>query len=237
MKTFKNIILGVIIGIIISSSVAFGTDIIRNSYFNSDLKLAINNHQVSNIRIVTVELEGEKYGRNYYSIADLVKALNDYGGISAKVDFDSVTKTTIVEIGETLTKNVNSKPPTETNVSPTPTPTIPPAQKAIVSEDVMTNITDFTTNENDEETFVVNGIKYITDNSVKRYINKSDKDLVIFIMVDNKSYLRQRTNILNIVLDDIPTFRYLNQHGNVNHCFKYEDYINIIVPFVEGWTG
>jgi len=65
--------LGIVIGIIISSSfTVFGTDIIRNSYFNSDLKLVINNHQVPDIRIVTVELEGEKYGRNYYSIADCV---------------------------------------------------------------------------------------------------------------------------------------------------------------------
>lgn len=237
MKTFKNITLGMVIGILISSSaIVFGADIIRNTYFNSNLKLTINNHQVPDIRIVTVELEGEKYGRNYYSIADLIKALNDYGGISAKVDFDSTTQTTVVEIGETLTKNVNSKPPTETNVNPTPTPTISPAQKAIVSEDVMTDITDFTTNENDEETFLAGGIKYITDESVTRYVHQSDKDLVIFIMVDNKSYLRQRTDILNIVLDDIPTFRYLNQHGNVNHCFKYEDYVNIIIPFVEGWT-
>ena len=240
MKTFKNIILGVIIGIIISSSVAFGTDIIRNSYFNSDLKLVINNHQVPDIRIVTVELEGEKYGRNYYSIADLIKALNDYGGISAKVDFDSVTKTTIVEIGETVTKNVYSEPLTETNVNPTPTPTIPtipPTQEAIVSEDVITNISNFVTNENGEETFIANNIKYITDESVTKYIHKSDKDLVIFVMVDNKSFIRQRTNILNIALDDIPTYKYLSQYGSTSYCFKYEDYINIIVPFVEGWTG
>ena len=63
MKTFKNITLGIVIGIIISSSFTiFGADIIRNTYFNSNLKLAINNHQVPDIRIVTVELEGEKYG-------------------------------------------------------------------------------------------------------------------------------------------------------------------------------
>jgi hypothetical protein len=240
MKTFKNITLGIVIGIIISSSfTVFGADIIRNTYFNSNLKLTINNHQVPDIRIVTVELEGEKYGRNYYSIADLIKALNDYGGISAKVDFDSVTKTTIVEIGETVTKNVYNEPLTETNVNPTPTPTIPtisPTQEAIVSEDVITNISNFATNENGEETFIANNIKYITDESVTKYIHKSDKDLVIFVMVDNKSFIRQRTNILNIALDDIPTYKYLNQYGSTSYCFKYEDYINIIVPFVKGWT-
>lgn len=122
----KKILFGIIIGIILSSSVAFGTDIIRNSYFNSDLKLAINNHQVSDIRIVTVELEGEQYGRNYYSIADLIKAINDYGGISAKVDFDSATKTTIVEIGEGVAENINNNHTQTPIVTPIPTPTTAP---------------------------------------------------------------------------------------------------------------
>jgi hypothetical protein len=94
----KGIVTGLIIGILITSSVAFGADAIRNSYFNPDLKLAINGKPVQDLRIVTVELEGEQYGRNYYSIADLVKALNDFGGVVAKVDFDANTKTTVIDI-------------------------------------------------------------------------------------------------------------------------------------------
>jgi len=94
----KGIVTGLIIGILITSSVAFGADAIRNVYFNQDLKLAINGKPIQDLRIVTVELEGEQYGRNYYSIADLVKALNDFGGVVAKVDFDAGTKTTVIDI-------------------------------------------------------------------------------------------------------------------------------------------
>ena len=57
----KGIVIGLIIDILITSSVAFGADAIRNSYFNPDLKLAINGKPVQDLRIVTVELEGEQY--------------------------------------------------------------------------------------------------------------------------------------------------------------------------------
>lgn len=114
LKKYSQLIIGIVIGFILASSVVFGEDIIRNAYFNGDLKLAINGQEVEDIRIVTVELEGEQYGRNYYSIADLIKALNDYGGISAKVDFDSATKTTVVE--------VERKEDDLAMVTPTPTP-------------------------------------------------------------------------------------------------------------------
>lgn len=99
MKKIKHLLIGILIGVIISTSVAaLGTDLISKAYFNSDLKLAINGNPIDGIRIVTVEVEGEKYGRNYYSIADLIKAFNVHGGISAKVDFDSGTQTTVIEV-------------------------------------------------------------------------------------------------------------------------------------------
>ena len=98
LRNSKVLIIGILIGIILASTAAFGADVIRDSYFNSDLKLAINGKPIQDLRIVTVELEGEQYGRNYYSIADLVKALNDFGGVVAKVDFDANTKTTVIDI-------------------------------------------------------------------------------------------------------------------------------------------
>jgi len=90
--------MSIIIVVLLSSSVAFGASIIKNSYFNPDLKLVINNNEVQDIQIVTVEIEGEKYGHNYYSIADIVKALNKYGGINAELNYNPETKTTTINI-------------------------------------------------------------------------------------------------------------------------------------------
>ena len=120
LKKSKQLILGIVIGFVLASSVAFGADVISNAYFNSDLKLAINGQEVKDIRIVTVELEDEQYGRNYYSIADLIKALNDYGGISAKVDFDAETKTTVIEVEKEVVM-----------VTPTPVPETPVLNRLI----------------------------------------------------------------------------------------------------------
>lgn len=247
MKTFKNIILGVIIGIIISSSVAFGTDIIRNSYFNSDLKLAINNHQVSNIRIVTVELEGEKYGRNYYSIADLVKALNDYGGISAKVDFDSVTKTTIVEIEKSTIDNTNPK------ITPTPNSLEQNEQRK--EEVIMNEIPlnkyghpDFSNIPKEQKPpvetdgecsyFIHNEIKYIFVSGMlgTPHLKLSEPYRFECPVIDGKfqfglQLIKSDETGRHVIIDDIP---YAWYYAVANYCIPYDYYVNNIIPIIEG---
>ncbi|HZK27725.1 MAG TPA: hypothetical protein VFD00_09360 [Thermoclostridium sp.] len=42
LKNSRQLIIGIVIGVILASTVAFGADIISNSYFNDNLKLAIN---------------------------------------------------------------------------------------------------------------------------------------------------------------------------------------------------
>lgn len=251
MKTFKNIILGVIIGIIISSSVAFGTDIIRNTYFNSNLKLAINNHQVPDIRIVTVELEGEKYGRNYYSIADLIKALNDYGGISAKVDFDSVTKTTIVEIEKSTIDNTNPK------ITPAPNSLEQNEQRK--EEVIMNEIPlnkyghpDFSNIPKEQKPpvetdgtyyyFYYNEVKYIFATgdfilNIPRLKLPESFSLESPVPVqDGKFYeglqlYKSDENGKQVIIDDIPYAWYSMAS---NYCIPYDYYVNNIIPIIEG---
>jgi hypothetical protein len=92
----KKFILMLIACLVLSSSIVYGASVIKSAYFNEGLTLAVNNSQ-ADVRFVTVELEGEQYGRNYVSVADFVKALNDYAGLNATVDFDSKTQTIIVD--------------------------------------------------------------------------------------------------------------------------------------------
>jgi hypothetical protein len=92
----KKFILMLLACLLLSTTIVYGASVIKSAYFNEGLKLAVNGSQVD-VRFITVELEGEQYGRNYVSVADFVKALNDYAGLNATVDFDSKTQTIIVD--------------------------------------------------------------------------------------------------------------------------------------------
>jgi hypothetical protein len=92
----KKFILMLLACLLLSTTIVYGASIIKSAYFNEGLKLAVNNSE-ADVRFITVELEGEVYGRNYVSIADVIKALNDYAGLNATVDFDSKSQTIIVD--------------------------------------------------------------------------------------------------------------------------------------------
>jgi len=252
MKTIRNIIFGFIIGVMtMFGIVAFGTDIIKNTYFNSDLKLAINNHQVSDIRIVTVELEGEQYGRNYYSIADLIKAINDYGGVSAKVDFDSATKTTIVEIREVASNNSTSKI--------TPVPTSIESNNQGKEEAIMSVVPlnkyghpDFSEIPQEQKPpvetdgtyhyFIYNEIKYIFATgdfilNIPRLKLPEPFSLESPVPVqDGKFYeglqlYKSDENGKQVIINDIPYAWYSMAS---NYCIPYDYYVNNIIPIIEG---
>lgn|GEM_PF-5325236 len=221
LKKHRQLIIGIVIGFILASSVVLGADVIRNSYFNSELKLAINGHQVEDVRIVTVELEGEQWGRNYYSIADLIKALNDYGGISAKVDFDSETKTTVVEI-EQKTEYV------------TPVPENNSQRKGDIEMDkplieTITDITDMNIDDMGMGYFYSNGEKYITGVSLGAAIAET-KDLGIEIRA--RTFIFRKSDN-SIVLDNIPVYGYIDANGNPRSCIKYDYFANTILPIIE----
>jgi len=243
----KGIVIGLIIGILITSSVAFGADAIRNVYFNQDLKLAINGKPIQDLRIVTVELEGEQYGRNYYSIADLVKALNDFGGVVAKVDFDSVTKTTVVEIEKSTIDNTNPK------ITPTPNSLEPNEQRK--EEVIMNEIPlnkyghpDFSNIPKEEKPevetdgtnhyFTYNGVKYIFVTYKYSTIKLKLPEPYYFEspVIDGKFYfglqlMKSDETGKHIIIDDIPYawYEYVS-----NYCIPYDYYINTIIPIFKG---
>lgn len=242
IKKYRQLLIGIVIGFVLASSVAFGADVIRNAYFNSDLKLAINGQEVKDIRIVTVELEDEQYGRNYYSIADLIKALNDYGGISAKVDFDSATKTTVVEVEREVAI-----------VTPTPVPQ--------TYEEIRDRIYSIVEKHKQEETetetpakeeskpevkkyiedglgiLEVDGIKYIEHTNIhEKYLkyvilgfNYKEKTLKIEDC-SPPGFLNLTEETMKYFEEEIPWYDPLN---NGRAYIKYDYYINILVPKLE----
>lgn len=242
LKKYKQLFVGIVIGFVIASSVAFGADVISNAYFNSDLKLAINGQEVKDIRIVTVELEDEQYGRNYYSIADLIKALNDYGGISAKVDFDSATKTTVVEVERK-----------EDVVMATPTP-VPETY-----EEIMDRVTSIIEKNRQEETenktptgtnqpsvnkytedgleiLEVDGVKYLSRDVVfeqYKYVSLefNSREKTLKLRDDSlPGTLNLTPETLKYFEEEIPWYDPLNK-GKV--YIKYDYYMNTLVPKLE----
>jgi hypothetical protein len=93
--SMKKFIMGFIVCLTLTTSV-YAAGVIKNSYFNESLKLDINGN-LSTVKFITVEIEGEQWGRNYVSVADFIKALNDNAGMNATVDFDPNTQTIIVD--------------------------------------------------------------------------------------------------------------------------------------------
>lgn len=106
----KKFVLGFLTCLLMSTTVVFAAPIIKNAYFNETLHISVNN-AIADVSIITVEVEGEPYGRNYVSVADYNKALNDSTGLNLTTDFDSKTSTIVVQskVGDTSTKGVMNK--------------------------------------------------------------------------------------------------------------------------------
>ena len=248
LKKSKQLILGIVIGFVLASSVAFGADVIRNAYFNSDLKLAINGQEVEDIRIVTVELEGEQWGRNYYSIADLIKAINDYGDISAKVDFDSNTKTTIIEI------EGQKKEDDDIMATPTPVPQ--------TDEEIRSSIISIIEKHRQKE--AENEPEPPKREENKPVVKRYTKDGIDILEVDGVKYVcrdvvfeqykyvslefNSREKTLKLIDDSLPgtlnltpeTLQYFEEeipwHDPIHDgkiYIKYDYYINVLVPKIE----
>jgi len=95
----KKFLCGVLIGIIVMISItALGANIIHNSYFNNEIKIEVDGKQVDT-DIVTVELQGEQYGKNYVAARDLAEAM---GG---NVKWDGNNKKIIVATGQPTTSH------------------------------------------------------------------------------------------------------------------------------------
>lgn len=252
----KKLLVCILILSLSFASVAFGASVIRNAYFNEDLKLVINGNPVD-IRIVTVELEGEQYGRNYYSIADLVKALNDYGGISAKVDFDSNTKTTIIEVEKTVaqdeTVSNNSKQAISvstpvTTVTPTKTPTPMPTEKPKEKKTVEVplnkyGLPDFSTcpskkpfpeDDGTNVYFTFDGVKYISFHNMPNHPKllpdnyRFERDMVDGKLSDVIAFKKKNpeTNKWEALIEEVP----YTDMGFLS--IKYDYYINTVKPLI-----
>lgn len=241
LKNSRQLIIGIVIGIILASTVAFGADIISNSYFNDNLKLAINGNEVQDIRIITVEIEGEQYGRNYYSIADLIKAFNDYGGISAKVDFDAKTQTTVVEVEREVVM-----------ITPTPEPKSSPVLDALIEKVEQEKLQEGQepeggteleepeiktyTDENGIEILEVDGEKYLYKNAIlekHKYVSLvfDSREKILKLCDDSQpGTLNLTTDTMKYFDEEIPWYDPLNK-GRV--YIKYDYYIDTLAPKIE----
>lgn len=240
LKNSRQLIIGIVIGVILASTVAFGADIISNSYFNDNLKLAINGNEVQDIRIITVEIEGEPYGRNYYSIADLIKAFNDYGGISAKVDFDAKTQTTVIEVEREVVM-----------ITPTPEPKSSPVLEELKEKIEQEKLQEEQEPEGGNDV-VEPEIKRYTENGIEILEVDGEKYIGQFAIVEKHKHVtlsfNSRAGILKLSDASIPgtlnltpkTMGYLEEEIPWYDPFekeipyiKYDYYINILLPKIE----
>lgn len=99
----KKIVFGVIVGILMSSTV-FAASTIKSAYFNENIKLTVNGN-ATDVQFVTVELDGQANGSNYAPMAGILKALNDNAGINATYGYDSKTQTINVSVGQAVSAN------------------------------------------------------------------------------------------------------------------------------------
>ena len=213
----KKFILGFLTCLLLSTTVVYGASIIKASYFNDTLKLAINGSQ-ADVKFVTVELEGEQYGRNYVSVADFVKALNDKAGLNATVDFDSKTKTILVE-------------------SKVESAAVAPVKKEVVnvSEDAgfPNEIVIINCFGDRLETYEKGGITVTRLDGDVEYVDGAD----IVRSADNEYVFGRDTMTREVylakrdtgerVLENIPITRLQSS------CVTYEYYLNTILPLID----
>jgi hypothetical protein len=121
----KKFILMFLACLLLSTTFVYSASVIKSAYFNEGLKLTVNGSE-ADIRFITVELEGEQYGRNYVSVADFVKALNDYAGLDATVDFDSKSQTIIIDTNVTTPAAITTPVTKTLATTETATQDVPP---------------------------------------------------------------------------------------------------------------
>jgi hypothetical protein len=229
----KKFILMLIACLVLSSSIVYGAPVIRSAYFNEGLTLAVNNSQ-ADVRFVTVELEGEQYGRNYVSVADFVKALNDYAGLNATVDFDSKTQTIVVD-SKVIESNVEGITKTGGDIV-SEQPEVPLNKYGLPDfsnyEGVLPEIEVIDGNS----FFTYDGVKYIWINATMGQRVTPDPYFIQCPIIDGKvSYMLQlakKTQLEEtILIDEIPHARY---RGKRDFCLSYDYYLNTILPLTQG---
>jgi len=210
----KTLVFGIIIGILLSSTVAFGASTIKEAYFNDALKISVNN-AAGDVEIVTVTKDGEQYGRNYVSVADYNKLLNDGAGLNLTTDFDQKSGTIVVQSkveSVSSTKSAEVKAVSETTDKITQTP------------DGITQIDTI-----DGKQYVA--ITYIRKKIIEKgyafqYTSKTKTwDLVKGDISTISAF--GGTN-LEVVIENVPT---INKHGAVNIELNY--YIDTMLPLIK----
>lgn len=234
----KKFILMLIACLVLSSSIVYGASVIRSAYFNEGLTLAVNN-QSADVRFVTVELEGEQYGRNYVSVADFVKALNDYAGLNATVDFDSKTQTIIVD----------SKV-MESNVDDATTGTIDTGGDIVSEQEVPLNkygLPDFSNYAGEKPAIendgvnafkTVNEVKYIRLRNYERGNpnNPFPENFRFERLIENGKFTDKiafetrdkETKAITMLIEEVP-YAYLD-----DFYVPYDYYLNTILPLTQG---
>lgn len=84
MKKLISIIIAT--SVIFTASLTYSVSRIKEAYFNEQIKINVNGEYINSIP-VTVTEEGQQYGRNYVSAADIASALG------AEVEWDGQSKT------------------------------------------------------------------------------------------------------------------------------------------------
>jgi hypothetical protein len=216
----KKFMLGFLTCLLLSATVVYGASAIKEAYFNEGLKLAVNGAQ-SDVKFVTVEIEGERYGRNYVSVADFIKALNDNAGLSATVDFDSKTQTIIVD-----SKVIES--------------TVEDTTKTDTGGDIVSDTVEKITQTPDGITYIDTwqGKQYIGEASINRKINEKNYYFVPNVKTDEWMLIKGISPDFNyrfqteeseyaVIIQNVPTI------STYYPSVTVEYYINEMLPYIK----
>jgi hypothetical protein len=212
----KKFILGFLTCLLLSATVVYGASAIKEAYFNETLKISVNNY-VGDVEIVTVTKEGEQYGRNFVSVADYNKLLNDGAGLNLTTDFDQKNSTVVVQSKVEDT--------TETSTG-----------GAIVSDTIekITQTPDGITMIDTWE-----GKQYIGEAYINMKINAKGYEFVPNVQTDKMMLIKgnspdfkyrfasQKSEYV-VILENIPT---ISVYGG--DCVEANYYINIMLPLIK----
>lgn len=203
----KSFILGFLTAALLLSALPIGAAVQEYILKPSTAKLVVDGVEVKDEKLPVLYLEpGYNYipAATFRAICDKIEVGFQYDDKASTIKID--TKVEKSEAGETV-KEGNSMSETIEYLSS------------------ISNLTK----SGDEETFVSDGVKYITGPSLNTILYKSKFKLVANL--NGSSIQVLETGLL--VLDNIPLRLYKDNKDNERACFEYDYYLNTILPLIK----
>lgn len=201
----KKIVFGIILGIFLSSGV---------TYAAVELKVVPNPFPVI-INGDAVEVEGYNIdGYTFLKLRDFEKA-----GLIVK--FNETYKQ--IEI-------TSNQPDGEPAKEEDAMGNVLSKAKPVTEPELLENISAITSSKNGEETFVADGVKYITVSSVYTILYEGGR---YRLSGSKREVCVYSINPFEKILPNMPYKTYIKDDGTEGFCFEYDYYVNTILPLIK----